>query len=102
MPLSPFSQSPGAILLNDLARAHPADRTLRNVLETLSAKLALSARLPVYAYEAATDGYTECAANFEALARTERESFDAFLLCLQRHMDERLEPVKPAHEGSER
>jgi hypothetical protein len=79
--------SPGKSL-TDMARAHPADRTLQNLLGALSATLELCGRLPVYQYEATTDGHAACATAFAALAVAERESCNALLACLQRHLDE--------------
>jgi len=74
--------------LSDLAAAHPADRTLENLLRTLTAKLDLCARLPVFEYEADSEGHAASADAFQQLARSERHTFDDLLRCLRRHLDE--------------
>ena len=43
--------------LSDLRRAQPADATLKNLLGVLNAKLELCASLPVFEWEAGTEGY---------------------------------------------
>jgi hypothetical protein len=73
--------------LSDLARVHPADRTLQNLLGTLSAKLELCSRLPIFEYEASSEGHTVCATAFQDLAAIERQSFNDLLLCLRQHLD---------------
>jgi hypothetical protein len=78
--------SPPSPRLSDLARAHPADRTLQNLLGILSAKLDLCGRLPIYEYEAASEGFLHCAATFNALAAAERRSFDEVARCLRDHL----------------
>lgn len=74
--------------LSELARVHPADRTLQNLLGTLSAKLEMCSRLPVYEYEAATEGHEASAVAFHELAELERRSFNNLLACLRVHLDE--------------
>jgi hypothetical protein len=66
----------------------PADRTLQNLLGTLSAKLEMCSRLPVYEYEAATEGHEASAVAFHELAELERRSFNNLLGCLRVHLDE--------------
>ena len=51
-----------------LRRAQHADATLKNLLGVLSAKLDLCASLPVFEFEADTEGYPEGAAAFHDLA----------------------------------
>ena len=58
--------------LTDLRRAQPADATLKNLLGVLNAKLELCASLPVYEWEAASEGFHECARAFRDLADAER------------------------------
>ena len=74
--------------LSDLARVHPADRTLQNLLGTLSAKLEMCSRLPVYEYEASSEGYNAAALAFHELAEQEQRSFTNLLSCLRVHLDE--------------
>jgi hypothetical protein len=76
--------------LSDLSAAHPADRTLENLLRTLTAKLDLCARLPVFEYEADTDGHPACADAFHQLGLSERRSFEDLLDCLRQHLEEGL------------
>jgi hypothetical protein len=74
--------------LSDLTAAHPADRTLENLLRTLTAKLDLCARLPVFEYEADAEGHHASAEAFERLGIAERRAFDELLRSLRRHLDE--------------
>src|SRR3954449_10045897 len=74
--------------LSDLTAAHPADRTLENLLRTLTAKLDLCARLPVFEYEADAEGHHASADAFERLAISERHSFEELLRNLRNHLDE--------------
>jgi hypothetical protein len=74
--------------LSDLTAAHPADRTLENLLRTLTAKLDLCARLPVFEYEADAEGHHASAEAFERLAISERHSFEELLRNLRNHLDE--------------
>jgi hypothetical protein len=80
-------RSPGR-RLSDLSAAHPADRTVENLLRTLTAKLDLCARLPVYEYEADSEGHYASASAFQQLGVTERRTFDELLRCLRAHLDE--------------
>jgi hypothetical protein len=93
------SSTPGR-RLSDLARVHPADRTLQNLLGTLSAKLELCSRLPIFEYEASTEGHTACANAFQELAAVERQSFADLLVCLRLHLDatvpDHIAPRAPA------
>jgi len=74
--------------LSELRRASPADTTVQNLLTALGSKLDFCVRLPVYEYEAASEGHVASASAFRALADTERESFTDLLACLQRHLNE--------------
>jgi rubrerythrin len=76
--------------LNELRRAHPADATLQNLLAVLGIKLDLSARLPVFEYEAATEGHEDCASAFEVLAHAERAHVNELLKLLRGHLDRSL------------
>lgn len=73
--------------LADLRRAHPHDATLQNLLALVSAKLDLSTRLPVFEYEANSDGFPDTALFLAALATAERESLQDILASLRHHMD---------------
>jgi hypothetical protein len=73
--------------LSDLRRDLPGDATLENLLEVVRAKRELCARLPVFEYEADTQGHQTCVDAFRRLAAMERESFREILLCLRRHID---------------
>jgi hypothetical protein len=75
--------------LGDLRRAQPVDTTLRNLLGLLSAKLELCASLPVYEWEASSEGYDECAAAFRSLAEAERQSCAEVLDRLKEHLERR-------------
>jgi hypothetical protein len=94
----PSEPRPTTRRLSDLTAAHPADRTLENLLRTLTAKLDLCARLPVYEYEADAEGHRASAEAFERLAISERRAFDTLLRDLRRHLDEvpaaREEPTR--------
>jgi len=74
--------------LGDLARVRPADRTLQNLLGTLSAKLELASRIPIYEYEASVEGHEGSATVFQDLAVIERQSFNDVLVCLRQYLDE--------------
>lgn len=82
--------------LNELRRAHPADATLQNLLAVLGSKLDLSARLPVFEYEAASEGHDDCARAFEVLARAERANVNELLKILRVHVDRSLERTASA------
>ena len=84
----PSAHRPPSRRLSDLSAAHPADRTLENLLRTLIAKLDLCARLPVYEYEADSEGHYAGATAFHELGEAERRSFADLLRCLRVHLDE--------------
>jgi hypothetical protein len=89
------SESPEATRrLGDLRRAQHADATLRNLLGVLSAKLELCATLPVYEWEAGSEGYEECAVAFRDLAVAERRSCSDMLDRLREHLD-----IRAARQG---
>jgi hypothetical protein len=75
--------------LTDLRRGQPTDATLRNLLGVLSAKLELCASLPVYEWEAGSEGHADCAAAFRMLAEAERQSCNEVLEQLREHLDSR-------------
>jgi hypothetical protein len=87
--ISQPSQSEPTRRLTDLRRAQPTDATLRNLLGVLSAKLELCASLPVYEWEAGSEGHDDCAAAFRTLAEAERKSCNDVLNRLREHLDER-------------
>jgi hypothetical protein len=73
--------------LAELRSAQPCDTTLQNLLSILTAKLDLSARLPVFEYEADSEGFQEAASFMSALASAERESVHEVLRSLRIHLD---------------
>ena len=73
--------------LAELRSAQPCDTTLQNLLSILNAKLDLSARLPVFEYEADSEGFQEAASFMSALASAERESVQDVLRSLRLHLD---------------
>ena len=73
--------------LTELRRAHPHDATLQNLLAVLTAKLDLSARLPVFEFEAESEGDSDTASFMSALASAERESLEDILACLRHYLD---------------
>ena len=75
--------------LSDLRRVHPTDSTLQNLLTLLKAELDLCARLPVFEYEAATEGHDECAGVLRRVADAERANVEELLAALQRHLERR-------------
>src|SRR5688572_17046534 len=81
-------ESATARRLSDLRSAQPADATLQNLLGVLSAKLDVCSRLPIFEYEAGSEGYEACATTFRKLAEIERQSFHELLETLRRHLDE--------------
>lgn len=85
--LHPDETSSAARRLSDLRKAQPGDPTLQNLLGVLTAKLELCARLPIYEYEAGTQGHHAAVAAFRRLAEVERDSFNDILDCLRQHLD---------------
>jgi hypothetical protein len=77
--------------LTDLRRGQPADATLKNLLKVLNAKLELCASLPVYEWEAGSEGYEDCAAAFRDLADAERRSCNRVIDRLREHLDTRAD-----------
>jgi hypothetical protein len=75
--------------LSDLRRAQPTDATLRNLLGVLNTKLELCASLPVYEWEAGSEGFQECAAAFRRLAEAERRSCTDVIDRLREHLEHR-------------
>jgi hypothetical protein len=77
--------------LSDLRRGQPADATLKNLLGVLSAKLELCASLPVYEWEAVSEGYEACARAFRELAEAERRSCSEVIDRLREHLVQRAD-----------
>ena len=75
--------------LSDLSRAQPGDATLRNLLGILNAKLELCANLPVFEWEASSEGWTERATALRDLAEAERQSCSDVLDQLRAHLEQR-------------
>jgi hypothetical protein len=84
---APRQNSTPADRLAELRRAHPYDATLQNLLAVLTAKLELSTRLPVYEYEADSEGFSDTASFLSAVASAERESVQEILGSLRQHLD---------------
>ena len=83
------SNSPtGSRRLSELARINPADRSLQNLLSTLSAQLEMCSRLPVYEYEASSEGHDALATAFHEVAEVQRRTFRNLVTCLRMHLDE--------------
>ena len=80
-------QTSTAQRLAELRRAHPHDATLQNLLAVLSVKLDLSARLPVFEYEADSEGFADTASFLSSLASAERESLQDVLTSLRLHLE---------------
>lgn len=74
--------------LSQMARVQPADRTLQNLLSALTAQLEMCSRLPVYEYEAASEGHDSSAVAFHELWELERRAFHNLLTSLRLHLDE--------------
>jgi hypothetical protein len=84
--ISPTNPSEATRRLTDLRRSQPADATLKNLLGVLSAKLELCASLPVYEWEAGSEGHHECASVFRDLAEAERRSCSEVIDRLREHL----------------
>jgi hypothetical protein len=74
--------------LNDLRASQPGDPTLQNLIAVLTAKLELCSRLPIYEYEAGSQGYDGSARAFRRLAEEERRTFDDLVDTLRQHIDD--------------
>jgi len=85
--ISQPSQSEPTRRLTDLRRAQPTDATLKNLLGVLTAKLELCACLPVYEWEARSEGFEEAAAAFRSLADAERNVCASVLERLREHLE---------------
>jgi hypothetical protein len=86
--------------LSDVSRANPGDVTLQNLLGVVTAKLDSCRRLPIFEYEAGSEGYATCAEAFRVLADAERASLNELLTCLQEHLAEiALERREPARDA---
>lgn len=72
--------------LTELRSALPYDETLQNLVTVLSLKLDLCARLPIFEYEAESEGFTDSASFFGALASAERASVNDIRRSLQSHL----------------
>jgi len=97
--LHPDETSSAARRLSDLRKAQPGDPTLQNLLGVLSAKLELCSRLPIYEYEAGTQGHEASVLAFRRLAEVERDSFNEILACLRQHLDVTAAGAPPKDKG---
>jgi hypothetical protein len=73
--------------LTELRSALPYDATLQNLVALLTIKLDLCARLPIFEYEAESEGFTDSASFFGALASAERSSIADLRRALQSHLN---------------
>lgn len=86
-------EGPAARRLSELSRAQPGDATLRNLLGILSARLDLCSKLPVFEWEAAEEGFPECARMFRSLADAERRSCQEIIDALGAHLHRHAGPT---------
>lgn len=98
----PRSSSTPPHRLSDLTAAIPADRTLQNMLNVIASKLELCSRLPIFEYEAATEGHDAAAAAFHEMAERERRGFSELIASLRRHLDEMVVGDRREAEGGAR
>lgn len=80
--------------ISDLRDAQLGDASLENLLSALTGKMQAATRLAVFAYEAGNEGHSALAATFRDLAAVERQSFQALLSSLHRHLDEMAVPIE--------
>jgi hypothetical protein len=76
------NETPPARGLGELRRERAADETMRNLLELLSSKLELCARLPVLELEAGGEGHLDVVEAFREIAEVERGSIETLKRCL--------------------
>jgi hypothetical protein len=84
----PGTERTSAQRLTELRSALPYDATLQNLVAVLTVKLDLCARLPIFEYEAESEGFTDSASFFGALASAERTSVAEIRRALQGHLNE--------------
>lgn len=88
---------------SDLQAGLAADATLRNMLGLLDQKLETNAKLPLFSYEAAQEGFDDCAQLFDRLAAAERAQIDELVQGLARHLRtadrEVRRPARPSPDG---
>jgi rubrerythrin len=89
----PDAHPPPRPTLADITRAAPADRTLQNLLIVMSGKLDALTQLPVFEYQAASEGFDRCAETFRLLADAERGAFEELTASLRVHLDETAERI---------
>jgi rubrerythrin len=73
--------------LSDIRTSGPADRTLQNLLSLLNSKLELSAKLPILAYEAESEGHAGCAMVFHSIALSEEAQIFELFGALREQLD---------------
>jgi hypothetical protein len=66
--------------------AQPVKNTIHNLVQTLSVKLDSAARYDLYRDDAKKDGFDDCAELFGKLARSEDESIQGLVRCLEKHV----------------
>jgi hypothetical protein len=93
MTRAPEQAATAARRLSELRRAGAADATLQNLLAAMGAKLDLCSRLPVFEYEAASEGHETPATLFRELAEAERSTFNELVACLRVYLDDNVMPA---------
>lgn len=91
---------PIARRLTDLRQAHPADLTLQSLITSLSLTLDFCQRLPIFEYEAESEGHDAAASAFRDLASAERDQVKPLLSCLKGHLAVSPLPASSDEEGS--
>jgi hypothetical protein len=86
--------------LTELRATLPSDHTLQNLLSVVTAKLELCSKLPIYEYEAATEGHGYCVSAFRQLAEAERRAFEDVLCTLRQHLDATMATSGTGVEGA--
>jgi hypothetical protein len=91
---------PIARRLTDLRQAHPADLTLQNLITSLSFTLDVCQRLPIFEYEADSEGHDAAASGFRGLASSERDQVKLLLSCIKGHLAAAPLPASSDEVGS--
>jgi rubrerythrin len=72
--------------LEQIRQAKPVQNSVHNLIQTLSVKLDSAARYGLYQEDAREDGFDDCAAVFERLARQEQDAIHDLMDCLRSHL----------------
>jgi hypothetical protein len=73
--------------IEDLHSASLVDSTMANLVAVLKEKIDLSARLPLYAYQADEAGHLETLGLFRELANLERQTIERLITGLSAYLD---------------